>query len=380
MTAKRADDVRSVPGLDLGHERVARFLESIRRDRVPSLLFTGPEGSGKEYTAIEFARRLCCREPTPCDPGGATVCELCVQASLLEHPGIHLVYPTPTQGAGEPDDGDVVDIGKVLDEKRHDIFAQYRFAKKASIRIARARAVIQSANKKPFGSPYDVFIFIDAHAMREEAQNALLKLVEEPPPHCVVIFVTHNQESILYTIRSRCQQVRFTPLKTDAVERVLVDYYGVDGKTARRAAKLSQGNLQRARALVESSDDVDRRTAAAFAIELPKASESWVIGQAMDVGRTSNRDAVARYLHELSVVFRDVMSGDESLFINSDNAAELQKLVSKCERKQLPGMIDRIARARHEILVRNMNIDATLVSLFLDLLRATRSSRRQSSR
>lgn len=376
MPAKKEESIRPVPALDLGHSRVDRFLESIRRDSVPSLLFTGPEGSGKEYTAIEFARRLCCREPTSCDPEGGVVCELCVQASLLEHPGIHLVYPTPTQGAGEPDDGDVVDIGKVLDEKRQDIFARYRFAKKASIRIARARAVIQRANKKPFGSPYDVFIFIDAHAMREEAQNALLKLVEEPPPHCVLIFVTHNQESILYTIRSRCQHVRFTPLKTNAVERVLVDYYNVDGTTARRAAKLSQGNLYRARAFVESFDDVDRRTAAAFAMGLPDASEAWVIGQAMDVGRSSNRDAVARYLHELSVVFRDVMSGDESLFINSENAAELQKLASRCERKQLPAMIDRIARARHEILVRNMNIDATLVSLFTDLHRATSAGRR----
>jgi DNA polymerase-3 subunit delta' len=375
MVAKQADNVRSLPALDLGHARVARFLDSIRRDRVPSLLFTGPEGSGKEYTAIEFARRLCCQRPSSCDLDTGTVCELCAQAALLEHPGIQVVYPTPTQGAGESDDGDVTDIGKVLEEKRRDVFSKYRFTKKASIRIARARAVIQRASRKPFGSPYDVFIFVDAHAMREEAQNALLKLVEEPPPHCVLIFVTHNPESVLYTIRSRCQQVRFTPLKTSAVESVLVDYYGIADETARRAAKLSQGNLQRARALVESFDDADGHTAAAFAARLADAPESWVIGQALTVGRISNRDAVARYLHELSVVFRDVMSGERSLFINSENAAVLEQLASEYERGDLPGLIDRIARARYEILVRNMNIDATLVSLFLDLHRTTRHNR-----
>jgi DNA polymerase-3 subunit delta' len=370
MTPKSTDAYHPMPALDLGHERVSRFLESIRRDRVPSLLFAGPEGSGKEYTAIEFARRLCCGEAAPCRlDAGADTCDLCVQASLLEHPGIHLVYPTPTQGAGEADDGDVTDISKVLDEKRQDIFSRYRFTKKASIRVARSRAVIQRANTKPFGSPYNIFVFLDAHAMREEAQNALLKLVEEPPPHCVMIFVTNNPESILYTIRSRCQQVRFTPLKTDAVERVLTGYYGVDAQTARRAAKLSQGNLRRARSLVESSDDAERQTAAAFVTALPGATESWVIGQALVVAKGGNRDGVARYLHELSVVFRDVMVGDPALYINSESADELGKMAGECSRERLPAMIDRIARARHEILIRNMNIDATLVDLFLNLHR-----------
>ena len=369
MPANKAESIRPIPELDLGHSRVDRFLELLRRGRVPSLLFSGPEGSGKEYTAIEMARRLCCGEDEPCKPGGAGVCELCARAAVLGHPGIHLIHPTPTQGAGEPDDGDVTDISKVLDDKRQDIFSVYRFTKKASIRIARARAVIQRANTKPFGSRYNVFVFVDAHAMREEAQNALLKLVEEPPAHCVLIFVTNNPESILYTIRSRCQHVRFTPLGTEAVERVLVDYYQIDAKTARRAAKLSQGNLQRARAQSPSFDDDERQAAAAFVTKLSGAKESWVLGQALAVGRGSNRDAVARYLHELSVTFRDVMAGEESLMINSEHASELGKAARVWDRKRLPGMIDRISRARYEILVRNMNIDATLASLFLYLHR-----------
>jgi hypothetical protein len=96
-----------------------------------------------------------------------------------------------------------------------------------------------------------------------------------------------------------------------------------------------------------------------------------VIGQALAVGRSTNRDAVARYLHELAVTFRDVMAGDESLMINSERAAELEKAAGAWDRKHLPGMIDRISRARYEILVRNMNVDATLVSLFIDLHRVT---------
>lgn len=368
MVARSEDTVRALPKIDLGHTRVDNFLNSIRRGRVPSLLFSGPEGSGKEYTAVEFARKLCCGEKEPCEPGGSA-CESCTQAALLEHPGINLIYPTPTQGSGETEEGDVTDIGKILEEKRQDIFSRHQFTKKASIRIARARAVIQRANTKPFGSPYNVFIFMDAHAMREEAQNALLKVVEEPPPHGVLILVTNNPESILFTIRSRCQQVRFTPLKTAALERILTDYYGVDEEPARRSATLAQGNVQRARNLIASFDDAESEEAAAFVAGIAEAPESWVIGQAMAVGRGSNRDGVARYLHELALIFRDVMAGEETLFINSEKAEMLTTLTTQWDRKKLPKVIDRIARARYEILFRNLNVEAALVDLFLDIRR-----------
>lgn len=371
MSPKQADTIRPVPRIDLEQNSVDHFLNSLHRDRMPSLLFSGPEGAGKEYAAIELARRLCCGEDTPCQT--EPVCESCARADILEHPGIHLVYPTPTQGSGEDSDGDVSDIAKVLEEKRRDIFSRHQFSKKASIRIARARAVIQRANTKPFGSPANVFVFVDAHAMREEAQNALLKVVEEPPPDSAIIFVTNNPESILYTIRSRCQRVRFAPLKTTAVERILTEYYGEEHTVARRAAALSQGNILRAKRLAESFDDNLGETAAAFVSALAKAPESWVIGQATVVGRGANRDGVALYLHELSLVFRDVMVGEEALFINSEKAPVIKAQAAKWDRKKLPTVLARIARARAEILVRNMNIDAALVDLFLDLKRLGRA-------
>ena len=368
MAESSKETVRPVPAIDLGHSRVDRFLDMLRREGVPSLLFTGPEGSGKEYTAIEFARKLCCERKPECDPGGE-VCGSCARAAGLEHPGIHLIYPTPTQGSGEDEEGDVTDIAGVLVEKRRDIFARHRFSRKTTIRVARARAVIQRANTKPFGSSHSVFIFIDAHAMREEAQNAMLKLVEEPPAHCVLIFVTPNPEGILYTVRSRCQHVRFTPLATEALERVLVQYYGVEPERARRAALLSQGSLDRARGLIESLDQEEREAAVAFAAGLPDATESWVIGQALAMSRGGNREGVARFLHELSLVFRDVMAGDRELLLNRDNAESLGVLARRWDRKRLPSAIDRITRARYEVLVRNMNIDAAMVALFRDLRR-----------
>jgi len=367
--ARKAQEIKPYPMLDLGNERIASYLQSLGREKLPSLLFTGPDGSGKEYTALEFARTLCCQREQVCVLGTGDVCDSCYQASLLENPAIQLIHPTPTQGAAEGEDGDVSDIAKVLEEKRLDIFSRYKFTKKTSIRIARARAVIQQANTRPFNSPFSVFIFADAHTMREETQNALLKVVEEPPPHAVFIFVTNNPEGILYTIRSRCQQVRFTPLRPDAIEGMLTEYYGIDGAAAARASALAHGDIRRARTLVESYDDSDREAAVAFVVNLTEEKESWAVGTALSMARGANREGVARVLQEMALLYRDMMADDPSLYVNKELASLIDKQKKKWDRSRLPRVVERIDRAREEVLVRNMNIDGALVDLFMEIRR-----------
>lgn len=370
MPAKKGDTTRPIPVIDFEQSHAEAFLGKLERGRIPSLLFSGPAGTGKELTAIHFARRLCCKRPTPCDVGGTDVCTSCLQASLLEHPGIHLIYPTPTQGSRESEDGDIPDIARILEEKRADVFSRYRFSKKTSIRIARSRAVIQRASMKPFDSPFDIFVFVDAHSMREEAQNALLKLVEEPPGHAALIFITTNPEAILHTIRSRCQHVRFTPLGVPVVERTLRQYYNVDEATARRAAAMSHGSIVRARELVDAYDENERDAATSLVAGIAREGRAWALGRALTIGRGANREGVARLLDEVAVVFRDIMSGDASLYINRDSAAQIDKLASEWDRREIPGVIDRVTLARNEILLANASVDSTLADLFVNLKRA----------
>jgi DNA polymerase-3 subunit delta' len=215
-----------------------------------------------------------------------------------------------------------------------------------------------------------VFIFVDAHTMREEAQNALLKLVEEPPRHVVMVFITTNPDAILYTIRSRCQRIRFTPLPTSVVEQVLTSYYAADAETARRAAAMSQGSIERARALVESFDDNERDAAAAFVEGMTKGGRAWALGQALAMGRGANREGVARFLDEVAVMFRDIMAGDPDLYINRDIASRIDAIAASWDRGTVPQVIDRIAIARNQILLANASVDSTLADLFLDLKRA----------
>jgi DNA polymerase III gamma/tau subunit len=354
------------PVIDLGNERVRRFLDAAMRDRLPSLLFTGPEGVGKEFTAIDFVRRLLCEKDAKCRLGG-DLCRSCREAVRLEHPSLHFIYPTPTQGTGEKEGDDETDVGKVLEEKRQNLFQTYRFAKKASIRIARARAIIKQANIKPFAGGYNVFIVVDAHLAREEAQNALLKLVEEPPDRSVLIFITPNPDAILYTIRSRCQRVRFPALKPAVIRRFLTDYYGFSGDVVSKAAELAQGSIRRARDIAEESDDIERAAVYELLERLSGAPESWLIGKALALSRGRNRDAVARFLHEFSLAYRDIMSADEKLFINQDQKSLLSAQKDAWDPKQATFILDRIMETRDRIHRRNANMDAALVDLFLEI-------------
>ena len=367
MPRAKKQEAVPFPAIDLGQEQAYRFLESCVRERVPALLFTGPEGCGKQHAAVDFARTVCCERNPKCRLGDPKLCEGCRQALALEHPGIHMIYATPTQGSGEKEGDDEADIGKVLEEKRLDFFSPYVFKKKASIRIARARAVIRRANTKPFGSTHNVFIFVDAHTMREEAQNALLKLVEEPPEQAVLIFITPNPDTILYTIRSRCQRVRFGPLGEPVIREILTRYYGLTKSAAATAAALSRGDIHRAKEIAGEFDDSERTIVYDILSKIKDAPDSWAVESALGVSRATNRDGAARFLDEMATAFRDIMTGDDALFINRDKTKLLKAQTDRWDRKTLPRVIDKIVITRDAILRRNLNIDAALVDLFLDI-------------
>ncbi len=363
---RSVEEPRPLPALDLEQPQASAYLKSLRREAIPPLLFDGPEGSGKEFAAIEFARGLQCERDPVCKLDGPK-CGSCLRASILEHPGIHLIYPTPTQGSNEDDEGDVADIAKILEQKRTDVFSSLSFTKKTSIRVARARAVIQRAFTKPFDARYHVFIFVDAHAMREEAQNALLKLIEEPPATAAIVFVTPNADALLYTIRSRCQRVRFFPLKRTVVEKILTSYYDADGQKAKRAAALAQGSIDRARSLVEGADFADRDAALDLVAGLAKQPQSWALSQALIGARGANRESVARVLDEMAVIFRDAMSGDAALYVNSDVPNDIQRVAAHWRRERLPAVIETVLETRAQVFLANANIDGALADLFLKL-------------
>ena len=212
-------------------------------------LLVGPEGSGKENTALEFARLLNCSSPATCGPD--KLCESCVKALGFQHPDIRWIGPAP---ASLDDAG----VRSLLEEKIANPFHQDPAAGTSQVRIGdpenpepmTIRSLIHFLRRRAFQSPYKVAIVADGHRMNQSAANAFLKTLEEPPPNTVIFLLTKGTEGMLPTILSRCQKISFEPWPENELAGLLMDIGGADEKQAGSAARTAEGNARRGLALL----------------------------------------------------------------------------------------------------------------------------------
>jgi DNA polymerase III subunit delta' len=206
-----------------GQERVLGLLRrALQRDRLAhAFVFAGPAGVGKRTTAFALARAILCPEA----PGSG--CGSCIDCRLIA-------------------------AGSHPDLFREDLAtAQAERATATVISIEQVRRVCGSLAMRPVRGANKVGIVDQAERLTDEAQNALLKTLEEPRGHATLILVTSNLDVLLPTIRSRCQRLSFAPLADDLVAELLAAE-GVAADVARRAAALAGGSLDRARELSSS--------------------------------------------------------------------------------------------------------------------------------
>ena len=203
-----------------GQDRAGHFLKrALMRGHVPhAFLFSGMAGIGRAPMALELAKAVNCLEPMDGDACGQ--CLSCRKIDAGSHPDFMLVEPR---------------------EKRVTISIE-------QIRELRARLAF-----RPFEGKWRVIIIGDARNLRAEAANAMLKMLEEPPPGNLFILIVPETQMLLPTIVSRCCHVRLQPLPDELVAGRLVEEHGADPETARRAARLAGGSLERARRLVDSA-------------------------------------------------------------------------------------------------------------------------------
>jgi DNA polymerase-3 subunit delta' len=202
-------------------------------------LFTGPPGSGRSVAARAFAAAL------QCEQGGCGHCAACTQALGGTHPDVAVVVP----------------------EGLH-------------LLVNDAREVILRSSRAPTRGRWQVTLIEDADRMEERTSNTLLKAVEEPPPHGVLLLCAPSVEDLLPTIRSRC---RLVPLRTppfEAVAEVLVRRDGVDPAMAAFAARAAQGHIGRARRLAR---DEQARRERSDVLSLPRSLQG--IGSAMQAAK-----------------------------------------------------------------------------------------------
>ena len=163
--------------------------------------------------------------------------------------------------------------------------------------------VIRIASRRPFEGGRRVFVIEQAEAMREEAQNALLKTLEEPPSYVHLILISQTAEEVLPTVRSRCQMIEFAMLPPAVVESMLADdpaMAGTPGETLRALARLSCGDNGRARHLASATGGEIRAAVEAFIGSAlsrdQRREEPWaaILKVAEQAGAEAEADAQAR--------------------------------------------------------------------------------------
>jgi DNA polymerase-3 subunit delta' len=198
----------------IGHDRVKGLLaRALSLGRLPpALLLSGPDGVGKRTLAIEAARGLLC-DKGPGEPCNA--CRTCDRTARGIHPDLIVVEPETATG----------------------------FLARETIKIEAIRDAVREILGLPFEARARVVLINDAHAMTEQAMNALLKSLEEPPATSHLILVTASPRALLPTIRSRCQALALGPLPSHLLETHLQERLGLPAVEARLRATLSGGSL-----------------------------------------------------------------------------------------------------------------------------------------
>ncbi|HBB66846.1 MAG: hypothetical protein A2X28_06940 [Elusimicrobia bacterium GWA2_56_46] len=225
----------------LGHESAIKKLKAlVSGGRVPpALLFSGPEGTGKFLAAKEFAKALNCthtprQEPKPEDdlfaPSSGSPLH---PSSLIPHPSEDACGRCVS--CSQIDKGVHPDV-RIIDSEFQGLLLEEDARKQKTLRIDTVREFTRHVYQKAILSEWKIFIINDAHTLNANAQNAMLKVLEEPPPGTVFLLIAAKKNLLLPTIISRSYAVEFTRLSAAAVEELLER----DGMTLDEASVLSE--------------------------------------------------------------------------------------------------------------------------------------------
>lgn len=319
----------------LGHEGIIEHLQNaIAMNRVShSYIFNGEDGLGKMMLAKAFAKALQCEagESTPCGQ-----CRSCIQADTGNQPDI--IYLT------------------------HE--------KPASIGVDDVRTqLVDDIVIRPYSSRYKVYIIDEAQKLTTQAQNAILKTIEEPPAYAVIIFLTSNAGIFLPTILSRCVMLNLKPVKSQLIIEYLMKNCQVPEYQAELCAAFAQGRPGRAVKLAASPDFEDIKN---DIIKLLKGIHNIELTELVAAIKQINGYdiSVDDCLDIMTLWYRDILlfkvSRDPNALIFGDEVADIRKAAGKSSYEGLETIMEAFDKAKARLHA-NVNFDMTMELLLLTI-------------
>ena len=237
---------------------------SVQRGHVAhAQLFRGAEGSAALALALAYAQFLNCEARADDAADSCGHCPACSKTSKLAHPDLNFIFPTTTTKAVPKD----ATSARFMAEWRTFLAAgpyqgfndwmQHIGAENKQGNIAKEEAgqLLKLVSLKAFEARFKIVVLWLPELMHPAAANAVLKLLEEPPPTTIFLLVSNEPERLLPTILSRVQPVVVRPFSEDDIADYLATHYHVPDVKARQVAQLAEGNLGAAIASRDQSAD-----------------------------------------------------------------------------------------------------------------------------
>lgn len=337
----------------IGHDRIKKHLvQGIYAGKVShAYIISGEDDAGKNMIARAYANLLQCeqigkleptkegkimteeeyqRYQTPCG-----VCRSCLQASSGNHP----------------------DIINVTHEK-------------ASIGVDDIRIQVNNDIQiKPYSSQYKIYIIDEAEKLTEQAQNALLKTIEEPPSYGIILLLTNNLNSLLQTILSRCVTLKLQAVGKELIKKHLMDKHQIPDYLADLSQSFSGGNVGKAVKYATSEEFTEKKN---VILHIVKFIDKLKIYEMMDEIKkmTEHKGDMVDYFDLLTLWFRDVLlykaSSEVTLLTYKNEWNIIKEHSIKYSYDKIQRIMDGIEKAKLRLKA-NVNSDITLELMLLTI-------------
>ena len=319
----------------VGHEQIMEHLKTaIEMGKVShAYILNGPDLSGKMMIAEAFARALLCEKQ---DPDGCGECRSCRQSDDRNNPDIIYV---------KHDKPNTISVDDIRTQLNNDIVI------------------------KPYSNQYKIYIVDEAEKMNQQAQNALLKTIEEPPAYAVIMLLTTNADSFLQTIRSRCITLNLKSVKNDVIKSYLMTEKKIPDYQADVCAAFAQGVVGKAIKLASSDDFNELKESALSLIKRLDDIDLYEMGEAIKQ-ISDYKLQVQDYFDLITVWYRDVLymkaTNDVNGLIFKDEVYDIKKQASKHSYHGIETIIEALDKAKLRINA-NVNFDLVIELLLMTI-------------
>ncbi len=320
----------------IGQEQIKEHLQNaITTGKVShAYIINGEKSSGKEFIARIFAMALQCESRDGAEPCGE--CHSCKQALSDNQP----------------------DIIKVIHEKPNTI----------SVDDIRSQ-INNDVVIKPYSSKYKVYIINEAEKMNTQAQNAILKTLEEPPEYAVIMLLTANINALLPTVLSRCVVLNMKPVADEVMKKYLMEEIRIPDYKASVCASFARGNVGKARALATSEEFDNIKNEAVSFLKYVQEMELHEMISAIKKINDYKMDP-AEYMDIIMIWYRDVLlfkaTSDANQLIFRDEIQEITKVARRSSYEGLENVMKALDKAKARLNA-NVNFELTMELLMLEI-------------